>query len=196
MSDQSRTEQEPVPATAGQQPTAEAVPKKTRGLALHAFLRDGDLLYYKFEHPAKIIKSLVQMAIGLWALYELLRQFFWSQSHPSCAPVGHSGFCYGLPQSADILNLTGDALAAAAAVELVYTLFTRGPDEAIDPLMLGLSAAALLSLGSVAGFNVRDGVTLLLYAVALGVLFLIKKYLAEKISNRSHENPQPTVKDK
>ena len=101
------------------------------------------------------------MLIGLWALYELGRQFYWSRAHPSCAPGGHHGFCYGIPQSYDVLNLTGDALAAAAAVELVYTLFTKGPDEALDPLMLGLSAAALLSLGSVSGFKVSDGVTLI-----------------------------------
>jgi len=83
------------------------------------------------------------------------------------------------------LNLTGDALAAAAAVELVYTLFTRGPDEALDPLMLGLSAAALLSLGDVSKFDIKEGVALFLYALALGILFLIRKHLAEKTLSES-----------
>lgn len=137
----------------------------------------GDLIYSVGERPAKVIKSLIQIAIALWALFELGRQFYWSQSHLSCAT---SHFCYGIPKASDVLTLTGDALAAAAAVELVYTLFTKGPDEALDPLMLGLSAAALLSLGAVSGFDLKQGVSLLLYALALGILFLIRKYLAEK----------------
>jgi len=136
------------------------------------------------------------MLIGLWALYELGRQFYWSRAHPSCAPGGHHGFCYGIPQSYDVLNLTGDALAAAAAVELVYTLFTKGPDEALDPLMLGLSAAALLSLGSVTGFKVSDGVTLILYSAALAILFIIKKYLAEKPLRQSHDYSRPSPPDR
>lgn len=162
-----------------------------RSLLTRIFRRDGDVLYSVLEGPAKVLKSAIQMLIGLWALYELGRQFYWSQMHQSCAPGGHHGFCYGIPQSYDVLNLTGDALAAAAAVELVYTLFTKGPDEALDPLMLGVSAAALLSLGSVTGFRVSDGVSLILYAAALAVLFTIKKYLAEKSLNQSREDSGP-----
>jgi hypothetical protein len=196
MTDLPRTGGEAVTAPADEQQKTPAPPEKLRSGALSAIYRDGDFLYDKTEQPAKIVKSVIQMAIGLWALFELVRQFSWSQSHPSCAPSGHQSFCYGLPQSSDVLNLTGDALAAAAAVELVYTLFTKGPDEALDPLMLGLSAAALLSLGSVSGFNVKDGVTLLLYTVALGVLFLIKKYLAEKTLHKSTESPHPKAEEK
>ena len=152
--------------------------------------RTGDFVYSIVEHPAKVVKSLIQIAIALWVLYQLGRQFYWSQSHPSCVQ-GAGRFCYAVPQSADILNLTGDALAAAAAVELVYTLFMRGPDEALDPLMLGLSAAALLSLGAVDKFNIKEGVALFLYTLALSVLFLIRKHLAQKsLSEASATNRQ------
>lgn len=35
-----------------------------------------------------------------------------------------------------VIAVIATALAVAAALELAYTLFTPGPDEAIDPLML------------------------------------------------------------
>ena len=56
--------------------------------------------------------------------------------------------------------------------------------------MLGLSAAALLSLGSVSGFHLRQGAALLFYALGLGALFMIKKYLAEKTLNESADESQ------
>ena len=62
--------------------------------------------------------------------------------------------------------------------------------------MLGLSAAALLSLGSVSGFAIKDGVTLLLYALALGILFLIKRYLAGKTLHESQNELQAKSRDK
>jgi hypothetical protein len=147
----------------------------------------GDFIYSWAERPGRVIKSLVQMAIAIWALIELAPQFGWSQHHPSCVQA----FCYSIPKASDILTLTGDALAAAAAVELVYTLFTSGPDEAPDPLMLGLSSAALLSLGQVTGFDVKQGAAMILYALALGILFFTRKYLAEIRTSRA-----PSTKNK
>lgn len=141
----------------------------------------GDFIYSLAERPGRVIKSLIQMAIAIWALIELVSQFGWSQRHPSCVQA----FCYSIPKASDILTLTGDALAAAAAVELVYTLFTSGPDEALDPLMLGLSSAALLSLGQVTGFDVKQGAAMILYALALGILFFTRKFLAEMRNTRS-----------
>jgi hypothetical protein len=45
-----------------------------------------------------------------------------------------------------VLTDIGFALAAAAVVELAYTLFTHGPDEALNPLILGVGAAILIQL--------------------------------------------------
>jgi len=174
-------------------PSQNEPPSRIRAIFIPKRWKDydaGDLVYSVAEKPAKIIKSLIQIAIAIWALFELGRQFYWSQSHLSCT-LNH--FCYGIPKASDVLSLTGDALAAAAAVELVYTLFTRGPDEALDPLMLGLSAAALLSLGAVTGLDPKQGAALLLYALALGVLFLIRNYLAaEAEEEEPSSGSQPT----
>ena len=69
---------------AGQEAAAAGQDETTPKGAWHAFLHNGDSLYEMFEEPAKIIKSGIQMAIGLWALVELGRQFYWSQWHRSC----------------------------------------------------------------------------------------------------------------
>ncbi len=49
-------------------------------------------------------------------------------------------------RAAPVLGLVSGALLAAAAVELAYMLFTPGPDEAIDPLILGLAGTTILAL--------------------------------------------------
>jgi hypothetical protein len=72
------------------------------------------------------------------------------------------------------------ALAASAVIELAYTLFTPRPDEALDPLMLGLSAAMLVQVASVKSDTLlRDVGALLLETIVLGLLFAIRLFLAE-----------------
>ncbi len=81
--------------------------------------------------------------------------------------------------SKGLFSYIGFALAAAAAVELAYTLYTHGADEALDPLMLGLSAALLVQLGQVEMFDWHDALAALLYVSALAALFATRKHLAE-----------------
>ena len=50
----------------------------------------------------------------------------------------------------------GLTLGLAAAVELAYTLFTHGADEAVDPIMLGVAAALLVQLGQVDKFDLKQ----------------------------------------
>jgi hypothetical protein len=119
-------------------------------------------LYGHLEGPAKIVKTAIQMLIGIGAV-ALLAIMVWE-----------SGLRH-FPDDKLILELIAKALALAAAVELAYTLFTDGPDEAIDPLMLGLSAAALLQLAGVHEFRLSDAGAMALYAVSLGILFMVRR---------------------
>lgn len=78
------------------------------------------------------------------------------------------------------LDGIGIGLAAAAALELAYTLFTDGPDEALDPLMLGLASTLLLKLAGLsdtASFS-QAGVLALLALLLIG-LFAARLLLAE-----------------
>jgi hypothetical protein len=90
-----------------------------------------------------------------------------------------------LPQAYhQVFELMGLALALAAAVELAYALYTRVPSEALDPLMLSLSAALLLQLSGVSGFDFRQGVAAAIYVAALGGLFVIQKHLSQPHPSR------------
>lgn len=96
---------------------------------------------------ARWIKAVVQMIIGGVASAIVL----WVAARN--LPPGGKPLDYVQEQ---IFGIIGLALVVAAAVELAYTLFTDGPDEALDPLMLGLSAALLLQLGSADALDWRQ----------------------------------------
>jgi hypothetical protein len=92
--------------------------------------------------------------------------------------VRHATLIPGGSDTAVVVQVIAYALAVAAAIELAYTLFTPGPDEALDPLTLGLSSGILLLItdGSLASVTTKfSGV--LLGVLALGGLFLIRRYL-------------------
>jgi len=113
------------------------------------------------------------MIIGVLAVagicYHLLHD--WTIQNPHLT-IGHA--------KKITLQDIGFALALAAAVELAYTLYTHGPDEALDPLMLGLSAALLLQLGEANSLKWAEGLAMLLYACALAVLFAERRRLADQ----------------
>jgi ABC-type uncharacterized transport system permease subunit len=89
-----------------------------------------------------------------------------------------------------ILNGISIGLAAAAALELAYTLFTPGPDEALDPLMLALSATLLLKLTQLSSsVSMGEAVALLLLGLLLAILFATRLMLAE----RDEEDERPKI---
>lgn len=47
-----------------------------------------------------------------------------------------------------ILEMVSIGLAAATALELAYMLFTPGPDEAIQPVMMGIASFVLYALST------------------------------------------------
>ncbi len=142
-----------------------------------------DHVYGWIAPKARIVKSVLQMSIGAWAVFWLLGYFWNSRRHLTC-PSG-STFCYPIPLASHVFALIADALAAAAVVELAYTLFTPGPDEALDPLMLGLSAALLFLLSKLQNFHTGEAVAALLYATTLGILFLVRLFLATDAERES-----------
>jgi hypothetical protein len=123
-------------------------------------------LYTRFELQAKFVKSGLQMVIGLVAVLAIAAHIVFSVD--KIADAGSA-----------LLSDVGIALAAAAVVELAYTLFTPGPDEALNPLMLGVSSGMLLELNSSEGSSVTSALVLLILGVVLGGLFLVRLLLVE-----------------
>jgi hypothetical protein len=67
------------------------------------------------------------------------------------------------------------SLAVAASLELAYTLFTPGPDEAVDPLILGISAVFLYLASGLGSLTWTGGVSVVLFAVTLGILLAVRQ---------------------
>lgn len=108
------------------------------------FLKQED----KREHETKyvvwvrIVKNILQYLIGLGIFilvtFELGVEVFASDYQG----VGFLKTYIDQP----ILKMVSIALAAATAVELAYMLFTPGPDEAVQPVMMGVASAVLFLL--------------------------------------------------
>jgi hypothetical protein len=114
------------------------------------------------------LKAFAQMVVGLVGLVVVLIRI---------TPALFRG--HAVDAERQLFHGIGLTLAIATAIELAYTLFTFGPDEAIDPVLLGLSAALLIQLGQVQDFRLQESVSAILYVLALGGLFMIKKRVPE-----------------
>jgi transcriptional regulator with XRE-family HTH domain len=79
------------------------------------------------------------------------------------------------------LSIVGYGLAVSAAVELAYTFFTKGPDEALDPLILGVSSFTLIAISifDPRKLNTGDAIQVSLLALAILLLFFARRFLLE-----------------
>lgn len=67
----------------------------------------------------------------------------------------------------------GKALAISAGLDLGYMLFTKGPDEALEPLLLAITSAAFFTLSD----HPDNNWVIVLYAISiLIVLYCMRKY--------------------
>jgi hypothetical protein len=143
-------------------PTSSTAPAWRRPLSWMK-KKDGSDLYSATKPPAKWLKAIVQMLIGVGTLATLM-VLVWI---PHLRAVGIGELA---------LRIVGTGLALSAVVELTYTLFTDGPDEALDPLTLGLSSFILLKISDPnTGLYVRNASTIVLLVVALAGLFVLRK---------------------
>jgi hypothetical protein len=135
--------------------------------------KDGSDLYSATKSPAKWLKAIAQMLIGVGTLATLM-VVVWI---PHLRSVGIAELA---------LRVVGTGLALSAVVELTYTLFTDGPDEALDPLTLGLSSFILLKISDPkTGLSVSNASTITLLVVALAGLFVLRKIFIGE-SDRKH----------
>lgn len=109
----------------------------------------------------KPIKTVLQMLIGLGIVSFVVIRLMSAFINPE-QPLS----------SFNILADVSIALSFAAAIELAYMLFTPGPDEAVDPIILGI-AALILSVAARADGKVdNDPDGLLSIAVGIGILVI------------------------
>lgn len=73
------------------------------------------------------------------------------------------------------LDIVGLALGYSSALELAYALFTEGPDEAVEPLIMGLAAALLVVVSEIPPLDMVRAIGVALLVAALAGLFLIRR---------------------
>lgn len=73
------------------------------------------------------------------------------------------------------LSYVANALAISCGLQLAYMLVTEGPDEAIEPIMLGIASVILLILSTVepSKWNTYNSISILLLIAGIFFLFLI-----------------------
>lgn len=135
-------------------------------------LPDDKKLYDRWKPRAKSIKTIGQMIVGAATVIGVLVAVAIDATHM----VDGTESIQGL--TADIFAVTAAGLAVAAAFELAYTLYTPGPDEALNPLLLGLSSAFLLLASKNDRLDWQFGFAAAFVAAALYGLFRIRERFA------------------
>ena len=134
-------------------------------------------LFKRAEPWAETIKTILEMIVGAVVVIGVLVR------------VAPDLVQLRVPDEPDIFHIVAAGLAVVAAIELAYTLFTPGPDEVIDPLMLGLSSALLFQVSKIETFGWSQGVAVVLFVAALGGLFRIRDKFIGKPTTSDDEPP-------
>src|SRR2546421_12167048 len=96
-------------------------------------------LYDRAGPIARTIKIILQMIVG--AILTIFIIFYIAFYVGVFLSTGKS---QDQLTDGSILTIVGVALAISTAFELAYTLFTAGPDEAVNPVITGVAAGILL----------------------------------------------------
>jgi len=121
--------------------------------------------YAGFEEIALWLKARAQMLIGA-TLFIALGGSALSKLLPSCAYV--QPFAQIEP-----LLLVSSGLTYAAGIELCYMLYTREPDEAVNPVVLGLASVVVLRVAH-DPTTLQEGLFIALLVGAMAVLFFLQ----------------------
>jgi hypothetical protein len=127
-----------------------------------------DRLYDYCQPLAAAVKVVLQMLIGVVIIVILALKLFLF-----IKPQDNKFFQF--LASSHPLTITGYALAISACIELAYMLFTPGPDEAIEPVMLGFSSAALIVSARDDLATFQNATILVVLVAGIAVLFRVRR---------------------
>jgi hypothetical protein len=134
----------------------------------------------KFRPYAKRIKIYLQMLIGIALTCVLIGKIL---EHLGINIAWLNWIKVGLYAQSlfktPTLSIVGHALSYSAAIDLAYTLFTPGPDEAVEPLITGLAAAILLEIANPDKL-IPHAVSIAIFVTVLAGLFVIRRVFIEE----------------
>ena len=148
-------------------------------------------IYDWVDPKAEVLKTILQLLIGTYIFTSLLLKGFWFL-FPDSAPGPSAWVFFACICKLSTLKIISEAMLASAAVELGYMLFTRGPDEAIDPLIIATTGSALLVLSvtqeePLGSAYFEDAIVVLLFVAALLCLFYLRykcrKWFPDEMGN-------------
>ncbi len=145
---------------------------------------------------ANTVKITIQMMIGIGLAILILIKLFYRPDLTADGSVIQSIAAFFYLPTLTTLEIVGRALAYSTAIELAYTLFTPGPDEAVEPLILGVAAAMLLSIGKIEGFNLETATGAAIFTLVLMGLFHIRKAYIKTDDNQANKSERPIVLEK
>jgi hypothetical protein len=140
----------------------------------------GPWLYEHLKEPAEGVKVLLQMIVGTAGSVIVIA---------AALEDIHRGRTAGYMEK-HVLVIIAVSLAVAASLELAYTLFTPGPDEAIDPLLLGISGVFLYLVSSLDNPSWTTGIWVVLFAATLAVLFWIRQHFIDDSDVGKDQSPR------
>lgn len=87
------------------------------------------------------------------------------------------------------LTYVANALAISCGLQLAYMLITEGPDEAIEPIMLGIASVILLILSTVepAQWTIYNSLSIIILILGIYLLFRI----SVKVNNKTKRQSLP-----
>jgi hypothetical protein len=132
-----------------------------------------------FESRVRRLETVLQMAIGVAITIMLVVKallFFPlmnTRLHEMFPPCILDRLASKHP-----LAIAGYALAFSAAIELAYMLFTAGPDEAVEPVILGFASAALI-VSAQPNLTPQAAVIIVVLVAGIAVLFWVRENYIE-----------------
>ena len=123
--------------------------------------------YQKAAPVAHYMKAIAQMLVGVVAAFCVLVTVVLNTiQHDTAQSI-----------QIQIFGVIGIGLAVAAAIELAYTLFTSGPDEVLDSLLMAISAALILELANGHLLRWQSALALAPSMIPIAALFKIRATL-------------------
>ena len=140
---------------------------------------------YTVEAIKDVVQGGIGIGIGLLLVAKLSANIFWG--FRGDVEGGWPMWCW--LRDTPTLAIVGEALMFSAGVELAYMLFTPGPDEAVQPLILGLAAAGLLVASD--AMDLRAALIVAILTLAIGFLFFVRQKFVESKLVESKKEPPP-----
>lgn len=140
------------------------------------FTREGSERFAK--NVSYVIQYLIFISLTLLLTLKGCAEFF--QTLNPDIGILSKGICIQLLHIKTLVYVAS-ALALSSGIQLAYMLVTHGPDEAIEPVMLGIASAVLLILSKIdpEQWTIEVAGVIFILILCIAVLFLLSRIMKD-----------------